>query len=104
MQRSIFNNVFRASNAKGKRLVSYLGVRNQVANCRLKLRGFKAKMTVGKMYSKIEHNKEDLENVLRELKARSKVQMMYFTVKMTEASYVILSKAYKFTSKLLLGF
>ena len=61
-------------------------------------------MTVGKMYSKIEHNKEDLENVLRELKARSKVQMMYFTVKMTEASYVILSKAYKFTSKLLLGF
>ena len=36
--------------------------------------------------------------------SRSKVRMVYVTVKMTETSYVTLSKAYEITSKSLLVF
>ena len=38
------------------------------------------------MYQKIEHNKGAREKVIRGLKARSKVRMMHFKVKMRGAS------------------
>ena len=43
LQHTNFNNLFRASNATRKILISHLGVRNQVTDCCLKFTGFKTK-------------------------------------------------------------
>ena len=58
LQQIKFDNVFSAQNATGKVCVSYLDVRNQVANSRLKSRDFKIQITVLVMCQKIENSKE----------------------------------------------
>ena len=60
--------------------MSFVDVRNPVGNCRLKLAGFFLKNTVLVMYLKIE---EATNKVFRNLKARKKLQMKHFKVKMT---------------------
>ena len=60
-----------------------LHVENQVANCRLKFTAFKIKNTVFVIYLKIENWNEAMNWTFSDLKARSKVGMKYFHVKMT---------------------
>ena len=73
-----FDNVFGASSRTVKVRVSYLDVRNQAANCRLKFSGFKWKNTVLVIYEEIEKSKESTNKVFRDLKARNKVRMTHF--------------------------
>ena len=49
-------------------------------------------------------SKEAINKVFGDLKARSKVQMKHFQVKMRGACYVLDSSGYQGTSKLLLSF
>ena len=52
------------------------------------------------MYQKIENNKEAINKVLEYLKAKTKVQIKLFQVKMTRVSYVLHSRDSQGTSKL----
>ena len=45
--------------------VSYLDIRSQVANCRVKIKGFKLKDTILEMCQNIENNKEATSKVFR---------------------------------------
>ena len=63
--------------------MSYLDVRNEVANYSLEFRRFKRKNTVLVIYSMIENRKEAINNRFKDLKARSKIQMKRFKVKLT---------------------
>ena len=63
--------------------MSYLDVRNEVANYSLEFRQFKRKNTVLVIYSMIENRKEAINNRFKDLKARSKIQMKRFKVKLT---------------------
>ena len=68
----------------------------------LEVLNYEEKFTVddfqAKRHQEIEHNKEATEKVFRSLKARRKIRMMHFKVKMTGASYVIICKAHEFTN------
>ena len=50
LQHIEFDNVFRVESGTSKVLVSYLDLTNQLANTKLKFRGFKIKTTVCVMY------------------------------------------------------
>ena len=64
--------MFRAKIATSKVRLSYLDVRNEVANFRLNFRGVKIKNMVLVMYKEIENSKETINRVFRDTKARSK--------------------------------
>lgn len=68
--------------------MSYLDVRNQLPNCRLQFRGFKIKNTILSMFLKIENSHEAISKEFRDLKARSKVGMKHFKVKLAAVWYV----------------
>ena len=74
MQEIKFDNVLELKSATSKVSVSYLDVRNQVANCRLKSRGFEIKSKVPLMYVKVRNSKEAINKKFRDLKARGKVK------------------------------
>ena len=88
------DNVFTASSTVSKVRVSYLDVRNQVANFRWTLRAFKIKNTVFVICLKIGNDNEATKMEFSDLKARSKVRMKHFKVKMTGVCYVWVSKGY----------
>ena len=94
------DNVFTASSTVSKVRVSYLDVRNQVANFRWTFRAFKIKNTVFVICLKIGNDNEATKMEFSDLKARSKVRMKHFKVKMTGVSrlkwqdYVWVSKGY----------
>ena len=72
--------------------MSYLDVRNQVANSRLKSRDFKIQITVLVMCQKTENSKEATN---QKKQARKKVWMKHFKVKMTGICYVWVLKGYQ---------
>ena len=76
-----------------------LDVENQVANFCLKYTAFKRKHKLSVIYLKMENCNEAMNQGLSELKARGKVGMKHFNVKMTKVFYFCVSKGLSQTYK-----